>query len=138
LQLSHGWTSIGLFITILLIITLVPVIYVLTTHYGAVGAASAWVILNVIYMIIGIPLTHRRLLKGEAWLWFRKDIIPPLLTVLVVVSAGRWLVISPKSPAESVFTIAAVLFSALLAAALAAPEMNYWLRTKLKAIRLTM
>jgi O-antigen/teichoic acid export membrane protein len=138
LQLSHGWTSIGLFITILLIITLVPVIYVLTTHYGAVGAASAWVILNVIYMIVGVPLTHRRLLKGEAWLWFRKDIIPPLLTVLVVVSAGRWLVISPKSPAVSVFTIAAVLLCALLAATLAAPEMNYWLRSKLKAIRVTM
>jgi O-antigen/teichoic acid export membrane protein len=133
LQLAHGWTSIGLFITTLLIIILVPVIYFLTVRYGAVGAASAWIILNSIYMLIGLPLTHRRLLKGEAWLWLYKDIAPPLLTVLVVVSAGRWLVTSPVTPATSITGVAAILFCALSAAALAAPQIRLWLRTTLKA-----
>jgi hypothetical protein len=89
-------------------------------------------------MIIGIPLTHRRLLKGEAWVWLRRDIVPPMLTVLAVVSVGRWLVISSASAAASVLAIAAVLFCALLAAALAAPEMNFWLRTKLKEMKVIM
>jgi O-antigen/teichoic acid export membrane protein len=132
LQIAHGWTSIGLFITTFLIITLVPVIYFLAMRYGAVGAASAWVVLNSIYMLIGLPLTHRRLLKGEAWLWLRKDIVPPLLTVLVVVSLGRWLVTSPMSPITSLITIASILFCALSAATLAAPQISSWLRTKLK------
>ena len=134
LQLAHGWTSIGLFITIFLIFTLVPVIYFMTMRYGPVGAAGAWVILNSIYMLIGVPLTHRRLLKGEAWLWLRRDLLPPLLTVLVVVSMGRWIVKSPMPPVASFITVAGILFCALSAAALAAPEINLWLRTKLKAM----
>ncbi len=134
LQIAHGWTSIGLFITTFLIITFVPVIYFMTTRYGAVGAAAAWAILNSIYMLIGVPFTHRRLLKGEAWRWLRRDIVPPLLTVLVVVSTGRWLVMSPMQPVTSFLTVGGILFCALLAAALAAPEINLWLQTKLKAM----
>ncbi len=75
LQISHGWTSIGLRINTFLIITLVPAIYFMTTHYGAVGAAAVWVPLNSIYMLIGVPLTHRRLLQGEMRRWFVEDVI---------------------------------------------------------------
>jgi hypothetical protein len=85
-------------------------------------------------MLIGVPFTHRRLLKGEAWLWLRRDIVPPLLTVLVVVSAGRWFITSPMPPVRSIISVATILFCALSAAALAAPQISSWLRTKLKAM----
>jgi O-antigen/teichoic acid export membrane protein len=73
LQISHGWTSIGLRINTFFIITLVPAIYFMATHYGPVGAAGVWVALNSIYMAIGVPLTHRRLLQGEMSRWFIED-----------------------------------------------------------------
>jgi O-antigen/teichoic acid export membrane protein len=132
LQLSHGWTNIGLFITIFLIITLVPVIYVMTTHYGAVGAAGAWVILNIIYMLIGVPLTHRRLLKGEMKRWFIEDMIPPAAAVLLVVGVVRLLITSPMTFMTTIFMVSIVLISALLTAALVTSHMREWLLLQLK------
>jgi O-antigen/teichoic acid export membrane protein len=132
LQLSHGWTSIGLFITIFLIITLVPVIYFMTTHYGAVGAAGAWVILNIIYMLIGVPLTHRRLLQGEMKRWFIEDIISPAVAVLSVVGVGRLLITSPMTSMTTIIMVSIVLIAALLTSALVTSHMREWLLLQLK------
>ena len=89
LQLSHGWTRIGLAINTVFIVTLVPAIVLMTTHFGTVGAASVWMGLNTIYMIIGVPLTHRRLLKGEAVRWFTKDVGIPLAGSLAIAGVAR-------------------------------------------------
>jgi O-antigen/teichoic acid export membrane protein len=132
LQLSHGWTSIGLFITFFLIITFVPVIYIMTTHYGAVGAAGAWVILNIIYMLIGVPLTHRRLLKREMKRWFIEDMISPAVAVLLVVGVGRLLITSPMTTMTTIFMVSIVLILALLTAALVTSHMREWLLLRLK------
>ena len=89
LQLSHGWTRLGLAINTFFILTLVPAIILMTRHFGAAGAASVWLGLNGIYMIIGVPLTHRRLLKGEALRWFTKDIGVPLAGTLIIAGIAR-------------------------------------------------
>ena len=138
LQISHGWTSIGLRINTFFIITLVPAIYFLTVRYGPVGAASVWVILNSVYIAIGVPLTHRRLLPNEMGPWFREDILPPAFVVIATVGLARWIITSPLSPVTAVATLAGVLASSALAAALVAPEMRTWLfgqLAKLKSIK---
>jgi len=89
LQLSHGWTRIGLAINIVFIVTLVPAIVFTTKRFGAAGAASVWLALNAIYMIVGVPLTHRRLLKGEAFRWFTKDVGIPLAGSLIIAGSAR-------------------------------------------------
>lgn len=127
LQLAYGWTSIGLRINILFIITLVPAIFFMATYYGAAGAASVWVALNSFYMLIGVPLTHRRLLKGEAGRWFVEGVVLPLSAVLLVVGSGRWLVITPMPLLIAFVSLAIVLLAALAAGALAAPEIRSWL-----------
>ncbi len=132
LQLSHGWTSIGLRINTFLIITLVPAIYFMATRYGAVGAAAVWVVLNGIYMLIGIPFTHRRLLKGEMGRWFVQDIIPPLGAALLVGGAGRWLIASPMPPVTAIISLTVILLSTLMASALVAPHMRAWMLLQIK------
>jgi O-antigen/teichoic acid export membrane protein len=132
LQLSHGWTSIGLRINTFLIITLVPAIYFMTTRYGVMGAAAAWVILNSIYMLIGVPLTHRRLLKGEMGRWFIKDIILPFGAALLIGGAGRWLIASPMPPATAIISLTVILLSTLTASALVAPHIRIWLLIQLR------
>lgn len=124
LQLANGWTSIGLRINTLLIIVLVPGIFVAATQYGAVGAAGMWVVLNVIYMFIGIPITHAKLLKGESWSWLSRDVGGPLVAALSVVSIGRWLISSSMAPIAMLGSLALVLVAALIAALLAAPEIR--------------
>lgn len=135
LQLSHGWTSIGLRINMFLIAALVPAIYFMATRYGAVGAASVWIALNGLYMVIGVPLTHRRLLRGEMRRWFMEDILPPLAAALVITGIGWWLLAASLSPFKTVLSLAAVLLCALLAAALAACHIRTWVFVQLTKIK---
>jgi O-antigen/teichoic acid export membrane protein len=115
LQLAYGWTNISLKINIFLIVMMVPTIIILTNHYGPAGAASSWVILNVIYMLIGIPLTHSRLLKGEVKNWFN-DFIYTFAVVLVTVLIGRYLFNNFISNISIILTVASVgLFSLFVA-----------------------
>lgn len=89
LQLSHGWTRIGLALNAFFIVTLVPAIALMTRYYGAAGAAAVWLGLNSFYMIIGVPLTHRRLLKGEAVRWFTMDVGAPLAGSIIIAGCAR-------------------------------------------------
>src|SRR5882724_2441159 len=134
LQLAYGWTPISLYINSFFILTLVPTIVYATLHYGPVGAAAVWVALNTIYMLAGVPLTHRRLLKGEAWHWFRDDICPPLLATLLVVGLSRWTLAGPLSPLASFLSLSLVLLCALLAAASVAPGVRGWMFVQLAKV----
>jgi O-antigen/teichoic acid export membrane protein len=136
LQLAYGWTSIGLRINIFLTVTLVPAIWIMATHYGAVGAASVWVALNCIYMAIGVPLTHRRLLRGETSRWLAEDVGLSLTAGLLVAGLGRALITRPMSPGVAIVSISFVFFGALVAAAFAAPQIRSRLLAELSKIRL--
>lgn len=137
LQLAYGWTGIGLKITLFLIVVLVPAIIMLTGYFGAVGAAWAWVSLNVIYMAMGVPLTHRRLLKGEAQAWFR-DIAYPSISVLAVVLIGRAMFdgLAPSTTAVY-FVIPAIFLCALLSAVASSPLIRGLVYMKLLGVKAT-
>lgn len=84
LQLSHGWTKLALYMNLVSVAVLIPCMVYLTSLYGAIGAAIVWVLLNAGYVLIGIQLMHRRLLKAEKWNWYFQDFATPLTGVLVV------------------------------------------------------
>jgi hypothetical protein len=113
----------------LLIIMLVPGIFFMATRYGAVGAAAVWVALTSIYMLIGVPLTHRRLLKGETRRWFTEDVGLPLAGAIPVAWVGRELMVTPRPPIVAIVSLSIVLLGALAAAAFAAPHTRVWLLT---------
>jgi O-antigen/teichoic acid export membrane protein len=97
LQLAHGWTRLGAGITVSMCVFFLPVTYVTASNFGAIGAAWVWLVLNVSYALIGIPLTHRRLLKHDAWRWVAQDIaLPAAIAFAVVLCARAWV-----APAES-------------------------------------
>jgi hypothetical protein len=61
--------------------------------FGSQGAAMAWLLLHVFYMIIGTWLTHRRLLKGLGLAWLFQDIGTPLVVTAIVGMFGTFLVL---------------------------------------------
>lgn len=127
LQLSHGWTRIGLAINTFFIVTIVPAIFIAINWYGPVGAAFVWVLLNGIYMAFGVPLTHRRLLKGEASRWFTKDVGFPLIGAVLVPVLGRILL---NHPLQSIYTglaVAVLLLASTGMSALASPAIREWI-----------
>jgi O-antigen/teichoic acid export membrane protein len=84
LQLAYGWTSLAFYMNIAAISILIPLMFFLTSNYGAVGAASIWAILNIGYVLIGIRLMHFRLLKRELGRWYYSDLIKPLFGAILI------------------------------------------------------
>jgi hypothetical protein len=65
--------------------------FVLTSHFGAAGGASAWLMLNGAYVLFTLPLMHRRILRGEQWRWYGIDVGLPLVAALAAAGGCRWL-----------------------------------------------
>ena len=78
LQLSSGWTGLTIRINLVAIALVVPALLWIVPRYGATGAAWVWVCLNGCYLLVVIPLMHRRLLIAEKWHWYLRDVGFPL------------------------------------------------------------
>jgi O-antigen/teichoic acid export membrane protein len=80
-QLAHGWTGLAARVNIVAVFVLVPLVVVLTQRWGALGAAWAWVLLNVGYVLIGARLMFQKILCGQGGGWYVRDLSLPLGTV---------------------------------------------------------
>lgn len=90
LQLAYGMIRLPLYTAVTMALMVVPLILVLTPKWGTVGAASAWLILNLIYFVFGTLLTHAYLFKGFALQWVFKDVLRPgVITATVMIVALR-------------------------------------------------
>jgi len=87
LQLAHGWTRLSFLKNVVAIVILIPALFWATMHFGAMGAAAIWVILNAGYFFIEIPIMHNVILHQEKWRWYFQDIgIPFLVSVGILLS----------------------------------------------------
>jgi O-antigen/teichoic acid export membrane protein len=97
LQLASGWTKLSFLKTVIAVILFVPLIIYMTTRYGAVGAASVWLVLNIGLVLFEIPIMHLRLLRKEKWRWYWQDVCLPLVACVLVAGVGRIFISGPMS-----------------------------------------
>lgn len=109
LQLAHGWTRLAFYTNVVAVIVLVPAIYFSTILWGAVGAASVWIVLNAGYLLISAQIMHRRLLINEKWRWYVNDVGKLLVAPLIVVAAGRMLIATDFADGERLIALVIVL-----------------------------
>ena len=88
LQLAFGDSRLPMMINTTLLIIFIPLLVLLSLRFGIVGAASAWAMLNLLYLFLGTWLTHRKLLPGIAGRWLGGDVGVPILVSLVIVGGG--------------------------------------------------
>ncbi len=77
-QLAHGWTSLAVRVNFVAVCVIVPAILWVTPRFGAEGAAWVWVSLNALRLIAAAHFMHHRILLGERWRWYTRDVIAPL------------------------------------------------------------
>lgn len=82
-QLAFGITKIGFWQNIFAIIFLIPLMIYGATHYGAIGGALGWVLVNFSYTLIGLQIMHRMILKGELMKWYLTDVGWPVAVVFL-------------------------------------------------------
>jgi len=121
LQLAYGWTRLALYQNLVTVAVVVPSIWWLAQLYGGVGAASVWVALNLISILIGIPIMHRKLLPDEMTTWYLKDILPPVLAAGLSAGVARALLPSLPPGLAGIVLLAIVGIVTLVATTLSAP-----------------
>lgn len=89
LQLAYGMPRLTMTINAVMIGLLVPMMVALTLVHGEIGAAGAWLLLHVCYLLFGTYMTHRRLLRGHGKRWLLRDVGLPLIASLVVAAIAN-------------------------------------------------
>lgn len=125
-QLAYRWTGLALRINVVAVVLLVPALLWAVPRFGAISAATVWVVLNAGYVLVGVHLMHRRILRHEKWRWYWHDIVVPLACAGGVIAVLRWILATQFDGRIEgrIAQIAALIFissTALVAAALAAP-----------------
>jgi O-antigen/teichoic acid export membrane protein len=126
LQLASGKTAISLYTNLFLVVFLGPAIIIATLSYGVIGAAATWVLTNGIYVAIGVPITHKYLLVGEAINWLRSDIIPPFLVSTLIVGLGRLLIPHSQTAILLLLMLSVLWVFATLCAAMSVGRIRRW------------
>jgi O-antigen/teichoic acid export membrane protein len=124
LQLAHSWTKLTLIANVFMAMIVIPGIFFMANHYGALGAASMWIVLNAIYMLIIIPMMHRRLMKTEMQNWIFNDALIPLAAAVIIPGVCRWLISIPNSPAMAFISLFCILISAITATVFVSPQLR--------------
>jgi hypothetical protein len=108
----------------------------MAVYYGATGAAIAWFVLNMGYVLFEIPVMHRRLLRKEKWRWYWQDVCLPLVVCIFVAGIGRIFIREPMS--QYMMLLYLIIISALTAgtAAIITPVTRTWLFMQLSKIKL--
>jgi O-antigen/teichoic acid export membrane protein len=131
LQLSAGWTSLTIRINLLAILVVTPALFLAVPRFGAIAAAWIWLALNSGYLLLSVPLMHRRLLKGELWAWYLRDVLPPLAAAALV--GFLWRVLALPVP-SGIVGWCLLTFEGLCMLAAAVMASSY-LRDRLRALR---
>ncbi|MCS6776659.1 MAG: oligosaccharide flippase family protein [Chloroherpetonaceae bacterium] len=124
LQLASGWLQLAFWQNVLSVVVLLPLLLWAVRSYGATGAAMVWLLLNIGYVLIAVPLMHRRLLPGEAGEWYLHDTGAPICVALLVVLGSSVSVHGQTARSVLLLTIGGIWLIATLAAGLAAPQMR--------------
>jgi O-antigen/teichoic acid export membrane protein len=128
LQIAHGWTRLAAKVNLLLILMAVPAIVLVTRRYGTIGASAIWPAINIVFMLVAMPITHRRLLPGTGAGWFLRDVAIPVSASILVVMVCRLAMAGTNDPVWMVVEIALAWFSAEMALILSNTNLRHDLR----------
>lgn len=86
LQMAHGRTGLGVGLNLFMLVILVPGLFVAVSRWGTVGGAAMWAVCNLLYLLVGLPITLRLLLPGEGWRWC-VSVLPTALAAIALPAA---------------------------------------------------
>lgn len=121
LQMAYGWTNLLVRLNLLLLVLFCPAIFICTIKFGIEGAASVWVVLNFVYLLVVANFMHKKLLPNEKWSWYLDDIIKPLAMPLIIAIALRAITPSDLALSTQIVTMILSYFLILFLSIISAP-----------------
>lgn len=113
------------------VVFIVPLMIFLAMKYGGLGAAVAWLILNIGYLFISVPILLNKTQPGELQHWYLVDFGKPILVSFVVTGLGKFLIPHIQFLPLQVLVIGLVWIAAQLACFKSLPHIreflaNWW------------
>jgi O-antigen/teichoic acid export membrane protein len=62
----------------------IPLIYFVTTEYGALGAGQLWFLFSLVWFLVWTAIVHVNFFPGFHLKWMVKDILPMLLSIFLL------------------------------------------------------
>ena len=79
LQFASGNLALHVRGQVLFAVALAPLMFVAVSKFGMTGAGAAWMIINMLYALVWIPLVHSRYSPRLNRHWLVEDVMPPVL-----------------------------------------------------------
>jgi O-antigen/teichoic acid export membrane protein len=92
LFVATGNVGYPLRVNLIAVIPYVAILFALVTSFGIVGAALAWLLLNIYYLVTFMPITQKRILGDPPSKWFLEGLVPYLTTALISFAVGQLIV----------------------------------------------
>ena len=105
LQLADGWTSLSVQVNAIAVLLVVPAIVWAVPRFGPVGAAGAWLLLNLSYLLVVAHLIYARVLPAGKWQWYTRAVIWPAAAGAAPALAIRGLSASSDTRAQAATVI---------------------------------
>ncbi len=121
LQSAAGWPGLILYTNTAMAVVLVPTLLVAVPRFGPVGAAAVWVAINCTYLLVTVPIMHRKLLSRELARWFIADLILPAVAAIAIGMPMRLLMPAGWSPLAQFAFLVCAWAMAVLGVILVAP-----------------
>ena len=131
LQYAHGRTRLVFYISIGMVIIMIPGIFLMTHYFGAVGATVILMVINLLYMVTITQLVHRNIFPEENRSWYINDAGLPLITALISIGIGRIFVHVTIAIVPLALKLAAVAFITLSVTSFATPIVRGWLLNRI-------
>lgn len=91
MQMATSNERLALYTHLMLIVLTVPVTFLLAQAYGMQGGAIGWLLQQTAYFCIGVTITDRFILRGQAMRWLFSDLLPPVGVGTAAIAAGHQL-----------------------------------------------
>jgi O-antigen/teichoic acid export membrane protein len=123
--LAHGKTRPSILINAVAALILIPLIFLLVPHHGAVGAAAIWATLNLGYLVAFAFFVFGPFLTAERSAWIVGDVFKPVLFAVVVAAAGRELMPEGLDTWPTIAFLVVLMAIACMASLLGCKELRH-------------
>lgn len=123
LQFAKGNLRLHFIGQCLYVALMVPSMIWAANQYGGVGSGYVWLVINILFFVVWVPLVHSRFASGLNKVWFGRDVLP--VFIITATAAYVLFLIMPQTDSRwwqlSMIAIAGLLV--MLAGMLASPSL---------------
>src|SRR6266487_1602875 len=118
LQHAHGDLGLHIKGNLACLFILIPAVIFSTWYYGAVGAAMAWAVTNLLFLLLWTPVVHGKFLPEIRAAWLLRDVFPALAIAAALFLLSRQFAWPLASRVVSALALSSLALLAVAAALL--------------------